>query len=605
MQVRGGIVRVSLLHATHRRERGPLEVKAAWEERATAPQSVEHIFAMDADDAETIAATEGHLRVISPSLPGKVTAVRNWNAAAQIATGDLLFVIADDLFPPQDWDAKLGEIVRGLDPALTSFAVKVADFPGDRHHLLRHPVVSRKFFDEFGLFSNSYEGVYCDDDITTRAFWKAVIVDGRSLALDHRRGPIDRGTPSASQVRINSTDQHRRGRETFVKSWPRSKRTSAVRLLAPGRLHHATPPRIRLIQAGFRLRATTAYWLTRVVRYVELLLKPREFMRRAAKRFSPANRVQTPAGAFAPAPSTDGDDALVTQPTSSIALRADTHARLDAAEAPGSLDHVLHVARYQWLIQHFCHAGDLVIDLGCGTGYGVRMLQQAECRVIGVDLDPNVTSVQLDEPSDGARLLCADVTSPGLIDVIGEPRADVVASMETIEHLEDYFTFIENTIKLLRPGGTVVIGTPNRTMTYERYPGRRHMDPSHVQEFTPISLSATLENYFSSVELYFEHVPGYWPPTAADVTENAPAKGVPSAGRRLLRGFTPPVVSAVARRLRRRVAKQPQAATAPTYSERDVEISPAPVPGLEREAFALIAVCTAPRERPPGGVSRI
>src|SRR6476646_7802668 len=95
----GMIGRISLLHATYRAGQIALEGRDAWLARAGDPEQIEHIFAFDADD-ELSAGFDG---VASPPRDG-VTAVRNWNAAAAVATGDLLVTIADDLLPCEGWD---------------------------------------------------------------------------------------------------------------------------------------------------------------------------------------------------------------------------------------------------------------------------------------------------------------------------------------------------------------------------------------------------------------------------------------------------------------------------------------------------------------------
>src|SRR5687767_14490201 len=120
---------ISLLHATFHRQGGPLEIKDAWLASADHPERVEYIFAMDADDIATVGRTEGHHRVVSPAGDGRVTSVRNWNAAAALATGDLLMVIADDLFPAPGWDTALLSLIGPLDPSVVSYTVKVGDSP--------------------------------------------------------------------------------------------------------------------------------------------------------------------------------------------------------------------------------------------------------------------------------------------------------------------------------------------------------------------------------------------------------------------------------------------------------------------------------------------
>src|SRR5882724_9650615 len=109
-----GRPRISLLHATYKRVGGPAEVRDAWLDRAVDPDSIEYVLSMDADDLATVAVTEGLPRLVNPPQGGAVTAVRNWNAAAAAANGDLLVVIADDLFPPHGWDRTLLETIGGL-----------------------------------------------------------------------------------------------------------------------------------------------------------------------------------------------------------------------------------------------------------------------------------------------------------------------------------------------------------------------------------------------------------------------------------------------------------------------------------------------------------
>jgi hypothetical protein len=205
-------VAISLLHATYHSGTRAVIVRDAWLSLAEQPGRIEHIFSLDDDDIETLSATEGFRRVVNPALPGVVTSVRNWNAAATSARGDLLFVIADDLFPPSGWDTQLLTILRTVDRRRNAFAVKLND-NGAGDVLLRHPVVSRRFYERFGLFNSAFQGVYCDDDLTRRAFRNAVIIDGRSLVLDHKRHS------SESTDRLNSHSEYEYGIAAFEARW--------------------------------------------------------------------------------------------------------------------------------------------------------------------------------------------------------------------------------------------------------------------------------------------------------------------------------------------------------------------------------------------------
>ena len=190
---------ISLLHATYRAGSDAVAVRNAWFERACMPDLVEHIFAVDADDEQTLNATRDYRRVVNPASPDRVSAVRNWNSAAASARGHLLFVIADDLFPPEDWDLTLKEIVGNIDPDRFAFAISVAD-EEEGPWLMRHPVVSRKFYSKFGLFGPEFDGLYCDDDITLRAYNYAVVLDGKRLKLEHRHPTVGNFGWSQSQT---------------------------------------------------------------------------------------------------------------------------------------------------------------------------------------------------------------------------------------------------------------------------------------------------------------------------------------------------------------------------------------------------------------------
>lgn len=223
---------VSLLHATWQRSSTPMEVRDAWLENSAHPEAVEYIFAMDADDDASICWTEGHLRVVStPDI--RVTTVRNWNAAAQLATGDLLVVIADDLFPPMHWDTLLWQLVRDLDPRRHPFGIKVTDSSNPRDTLMRHPVISRALFEANGLFDSRFRGVYCDNDITLTCFWNYSIIDGRELILEHRHPSADPSiTHSKSQTRQNLSIEYAHGARILVDKWPAWKRRARIRLIS-------------------------------------------------------------------------------------------------------------------------------------------------------------------------------------------------------------------------------------------------------------------------------------------------------------------------------------------------------------------------------------
>jgi hypothetical protein len=238
---------ISLLHATYKSGAAAASIREEWLRRAQEPASVEHIFAYAQDDhvSKKMVVEGGFMAVETAPSGGLVTAVANWNAAARRATGTLLFVIADDLLPPMHWDALLWESIGCLDPRRRPFAVKVTDRDGPspslskplrmwRANLLSHPVISRAYYERFGLFDPLFRGVYCDDDITFRSFRYSGVVNAKHVVLSHKRGGFSGSARlTESQERINSQDEAMHGARVFNSLWPWYRLRPACVCLSP------------------------------------------------------------------------------------------------------------------------------------------------------------------------------------------------------------------------------------------------------------------------------------------------------------------------------------------------------------------------------------
>ena len=225
----GGPPTIALLHATYHRPGGVGPLRDAWLGRADRADLVDYIVAMDGDDP-AVRDTAGWHRVVGPPSDGTVSAVRNWNAAAAASSADLLVVLADDLFPEPGWDTTLRRMLDGWDPQAVAYAVKITDSPDPDDALLRHPIVSRRFYVTSGLFAPQLRGVYCDDEITRRAYWRALILDGRRLAFDHAHPTLTGQVETTSHHLVNRDTEHALGVRVYEGLWPKWRRRAAIRL---------------------------------------------------------------------------------------------------------------------------------------------------------------------------------------------------------------------------------------------------------------------------------------------------------------------------------------------------------------------------------------
>jgi 2-polyprenyl-3-methyl-5-hydroxy-6-metoxy-1,4-benzoquinol methylase len=99
-------------------------------------------------------------------------------------------------------------------------------------------------------------------------------------------------------------------------------------------------------------------------------------------------------------------------------------------------------------------AGGTLADVGCGGGNLWREAGPAFSRWIGVD------AVRYEGLPEAVEFFAADLDRLPL--PLEDGAADVVAAVEVIEHLENPRAFWRELVRLARPGGWVVVTTPNQ-----------------------------------------------------------------------------------------------------------------------------------------------
>lgn len=137
-----------------------------------------------------------------------------------------------------------------------------------------------------------------------------------------------------------------------------------------------------------------------------------------------------------------------------------------------------HVAAYRHALPH-CR-GQVVLDAGCGEGYGAALLAEAAAAVVGVDQAAEVIEhARAAYPSAGFHV--ADLVDLPLADA----AVDVVVALQVAEHLHDVRAWLAETARVLRPGGTLICATPNR-LTFP--PG----NPFHTVEYSAAEIADVL-----------------------------------------------------------------------------------------------------------------
>ena len=99
-------------------------------------------------------------------------------------------------------------------------------------------------------------------------------------------------------------------------------------------------------------------------------------------------------------------------------------------------------------------AEGVVADIGCGTGRLWARLRRRFQRCIGVD------AVRYDGLPEDLEFRPADLDAHAL--PLQDGEADAVVAVETIEHLENPRALMRELTRVTRPGGVVVVTTPNQ-----------------------------------------------------------------------------------------------------------------------------------------------
>lgn len=95
-----------------------------------------------------------------------------------------------------------------------------------------------------------------------------------------------------------------------------------------------------------------------------------------------------------------------------------------------------------------------VADVGCGTGNLARVLARDIGRIIGVDL------VRYERLPPAIEFRPCDLDRDPL--PLADGEVDAAVAVETIEHLENPRAFVRELVRVVRPGGWIVLTTPNQ-----------------------------------------------------------------------------------------------------------------------------------------------
>ena len=156
-----------------------------------------------------------------------------------------------------------------------------------------------------------------------------------------------------------------------------------------------------------------------------------------------------------------------------------------------------HMARY--VLARALAQGAVVLDAGCGVGYGTAELATTAASVTGLDSAPDAIAEArhrypaLHFVEGGCERMPLDAA-----------HFDLVVAFEVIEHLDDWRAFLLECVRVLKPSGRLLVSTPNKTYYAE---SRRQAGPNpfHRHEFGFPEFQAELSACFRHVTMLLQN----------------------------------------------------------------------------------------------------
>ena len=152
-------------------------------------------------------------------------------------------------------------------------------------------------------------------------------------------------------------------------------------------------------------------------------------------------------------------------------------------------DNPVHQRLFFGYVSSEQYAKGNLLEVGCGTGRGLDILVNSADHYTGIDKNEGLIKEHT-EKYPNSKFSYQSV--PPFAN-IADNSMDTVITFHVIEHIKDDNEFVKEIKRVLKPGGTAIVTTPNVEMRLAR-------NPWHIREYTRAGLKGLLEKHFDSVE---------------------------------------------------------------------------------------------------------
>lgn len=157
---------------------------------------------------------------------------------------------------------------------------------------------------------------------------------------------------------------------------------------------------------------------------------------------------------------------------------------------------------YLPILKAAAQKGGVIADLGCGRGELVELLKEEGLEAVGID---NNEAAVIRGKKAGLNMECEDLFA--FLRKCPEGSLAAVTAMHVIEHMTsaEQGTFLSLSLKALRPGGAIVMETPN-IMNLHVASCDFYSDITHVRPVHPVALRNRMKQMgYKDIDVRFLH----------------------------------------------------------------------------------------------------
>lgn len=162
---------------------------------------------------------------------------------------------------------------------------------------------------------------------------------------------------------------------------------------------------------------------------------------------------------------------------------------------------------YAWIANHFASAmRGTVLELGSGAGFVLANYVDRVDSIVAVDINEELLA-RLERSYPPGKVRACRVDLRGDWHELEGVRVDCIVALDVVEHFQDDAAFVAKLVRLLKPGGRVVIKVPAQSALYNA------MDRAsgHFRRYDEDQLRRLMESHgFRTLALRHMNPVGAW-----------------------------------------------------------------------------------------------